>query len=169
MKPDHSNWMKSNTAFYTAVASNQSARELMQKKDLCELAVILTEKVRENASIDWNRKESIKTKLRSTIRRILRKDGYPPDQQEQATDTVLKQAEQSAAELRGVGRSQGDSHLSQFCSMERLRCDISLEQAYDNPTLAIFVFRELPKIPKGGLSLIQPDYARPRTALDTTV
>ncbi len=40
-------------AFYTAVASNSSARELMQQDKLRELAVVLTQQVRENASIDW--------------------------------------------------------------------------------------------------------------------
>jgi type I restriction enzyme, R subunit len=46
-------------AFYTAVADNQSARELMQKDKLRELAVVLTERVKKNASIDWTIKESV--------------------------------------------------------------------------------------------------------------
>ena len=45
-------------AFYTAVANNESARELMQVEKLRELAVVLFEKVRNNASIDWTIKES---------------------------------------------------------------------------------------------------------------
>ena len=52
-------------AFYTAVASNDSARELMQKDKLRELAVVLTETIRQNASIDWTIKESVKAKLKS--------------------------------------------------------------------------------------------------------
>ncbi|MBN2863892.1 MAG: type I restriction endonuclease subunit R [Bacteroidales bacterium] len=89
-------------AFYTAVANNDSARELMEKEQLRELAVELFNKVRENASIDWTIKESVKAKLKVVVKRILRKYGYPPDMQMLATETVLKQAEMIAEELVGA-------------------------------------------------------------------
>jgi type I restriction enzyme R subunit len=86
-------------AFYTAVANNDSARELMQQDKLRELAVVLTETIRQNASIDWTIKESVKAKLKVAVKRILRKYGYPPDMQMLATETVLKQAEMIANEI----------------------------------------------------------------------
>jgi len=86
-------------AFYTAVADNDSAKELMQKDKLRELAVILTERVKANASIDWTIKESVKAKLKVIIKRTLRQFGYPPDMQKLATETVLKQAELIANEI----------------------------------------------------------------------
>ena len=86
-------------AFYTAVANNTSARELMQHDQLRELAVVLTQRVRENASIDWTIKESVKAKLKVIVKRTLRQFGYPPDMQLLATETVLKQAEMIANEL----------------------------------------------------------------------
>lgn len=86
-------------AFYTAVADNESARELMQKDKLRELAVALTDTIRQNASIDWTIKESVKAKLRVAVKRLLRRYGYPPDMQMLATDTVLKQATKIADEL----------------------------------------------------------------------
>lgn len=86
-------------AFYTAVASNNSARDLMQHDKLRELAVVLFQRVRENASIDWTLKEDVKAKLKITIKRTLRQFGYPPDMQLLATETVLKQAEMIAGEL----------------------------------------------------------------------
>ncbi|PPZ92773.1 DEAD/DEAH box helicase [Cloacibacterium normanense] len=86
-------------AFYTAVANNDSARELMQQEKLRELAVVLTETIRQNASIDWTIKESVKAKLKVAVKRILRKFGYPPDMQMLATETVLKQAEMIASEI----------------------------------------------------------------------
>ena len=86
-------------AFYTAVANNDSARELMQKDQLRELAVVLTQRVRENASIDWTIKENVKAKLKVMVKRTLRQFGYPPDMQLLATETVLKQAEMIAEEL----------------------------------------------------------------------
>lgn len=86
-------------AFYTAVANNDSARELMQQDKLRELAVVLLQKVRENASIDWTIKESVKAKLKVIVKRTLRQFGYPPDMEILATETVLRQAEMIAVEL----------------------------------------------------------------------
>jgi type I restriction enzyme R subunit len=88
-------------AFYSAVASNESARDLMQKDKLKELAVVLTETIRQNASIDWTIKESVRASLKVAVKRLLRKYGYPPDMQLLATETVLKQAERIADELVG--------------------------------------------------------------------
>lgn len=86
-------------AFYTAIADNDGARELMQKEKLRELAVVLFEKVKQNASIDWTIKESVRAKLKVIVKRTLRQYGYPPDMQALATETVLKQAELIADEL----------------------------------------------------------------------
>ncbi|HEU0283439.1 MAG TPA: type I restriction endonuclease subunit R [Gallionella sp.] len=88
-------------AFYTAVANNDSAKQLMQQDQLRELAVVLTQRVRENASIDWTIKESVKAKLKVIVKRTLRQFGYPPDMQLLATETVLRQAEMIADELTG--------------------------------------------------------------------
>ena len=86
-------------AFYSAVADNESAMELMGKDKLRELAVVLTETIRNNTSIDWEIKESVRAKMRVAVKRLLRKYGYPPDMQMLATDTVIKQAEIISAEL----------------------------------------------------------------------
>ena len=86
-------------AFYTAVANNESAKELMGKDKLRELAVVLTETIRKNASIDWTIKENVRAKMKVAVKRLLRKYGYPPDMQLLATETVLKQAEKIADEI----------------------------------------------------------------------
>lgn len=86
-------------AFYSAVADNDSAVELMGKDKLRELAVVLTETIRNNASIDWEIKENVRAKMRVAIKRLLRRFGYPPDMQMLATETVIKQAEMISAEL----------------------------------------------------------------------
>ena len=86
-------------AFYTAIANNDSARQVMEKDQLRELAVVLYEKVKENASIDWTIKESVRAKMKVIVKRILRQYGYPPDMEILATETVLKQAELIAEEL----------------------------------------------------------------------
>jgi type I restriction enzyme R subunit len=86
-------------AFYTAIADNDSAKQVMEQDKLRELAVVLYEKVKENASIDWTIKESVKAKLKVIVKRILRQYGYPPDMEILATETVLRQAELIAEEL----------------------------------------------------------------------
>ncbi len=86
-------------AFYTAIANNDSAQEVMGKDKLRELAVVLFERVKKNASIDWTIKESVKAKLKVIVKRTLRQYGYPPDMQKLATETVLKQAELIADEI----------------------------------------------------------------------
>jgi len=48
--------------------------------------------VRNNVTIDWTLRENVRAQLRVLVKRILRKRGYPPDKQEQATQTVLEQA-----------------------------------------------------------------------------
>ena len=84
---------KDELAFYDAVANNQSAKDLLGDETLLKLARILVERVKENASIDWTVKESIKKKLKVIVKRTLRQYGYPPDLQKLATETVLQQAE----------------------------------------------------------------------------
>lgn len=71
----------------------------MQQDQLRELAIVLFERVKANASIDWTLKESVKAKLKVIVKRTLRQFGYPPDMQKLATETVLMQAEMLASEL----------------------------------------------------------------------
>lgn len=80
-------------AFYDAIANNKSARDVLGHDTLRNLAIYLVETVKNNATIDWTIKESVKAKLKVMVKRALRKFGYPPDQQKLATETVLKQAE----------------------------------------------------------------------------
>jgi type I restriction enzyme R subunit len=86
-------------AFYSAVADNDSAVELMGKDKLRELAVVLTDTIRKNSSIDWEIKENVRAKMRVAVKRLLRRYGYPPDMQLLATETVIKQAEMISGEL----------------------------------------------------------------------
>ncbi|MNU01862.1 hypothetical protein D3C72_2453870 [compost metagenome] len=71
----------------------------MQKDKLRELAIVLFERVKQNTSIDWNIKESVRAKLKVVVKRTLRQFGYPPDMELLATETVLKQAEMLANQL----------------------------------------------------------------------
>jgi type I restriction enzyme R subunit len=80
-------------AFYDALAANASAVEVMGNEELAFIAHELVKAVRQNVSIDWTVKKSARAKIRIVVKRILRRHGYPPDLQAQATQTVLEQAE----------------------------------------------------------------------------
>jgi type I restriction enzyme R subunit len=83
------------TAFYDALAENESAREVMQSDSLRLMARELTEMVRRMPKLDWTQRESVRAGLRRNVRRLLAKYGYPPDLAEGATQLVLRQAELS--------------------------------------------------------------------------
>lgn len=85
-------------AFYDAVETNDSAVKVLGDETLRTIARELVESVRRNASIDWTVREDVRAHLRVLVKRILRRHGYPPDKQEKATNTVLKQAEAFAEE-----------------------------------------------------------------------
>jgi len=80
-------------AFYDALEVNDSAVKVLGDETLKTIAQGLVEAVRRNVTIDWTVRESARAKLRTAVRRLLRKYGYPPDKQEKATLTVLEQAE----------------------------------------------------------------------------
>jgi len=100
-------------AFYDALETNDSAVKVLGDETLRGIAKELTETVRRNTTIDWSVKETARANLRRLVRRILRRNGYPPDQSERATQTVLEQAVQlgfdfaDVAPIRGI-EEEGD-------------------------------------------------------------
>ena len=85
-------------AFYDALAANNSAVEAMGKDELKVIATELVTQVRKSVTIDWTLRESARAKIKVLVKRILRKHGYPPDLQDEATKLVLQQAELLCAE-----------------------------------------------------------------------
>ncbi len=86
-------------AFYDALSTNQSAVEVLGDAALAAIARELVKTLKANVTIDWTMKEAVRANLRRLVRRILNRYGYPPDLQEEATRTVLKQAEALAEEM----------------------------------------------------------------------
>lgn len=86
-------------AFYDAVCQNDSAVLELGDDTLRAIAHDLVAVVRQNATIDWDKKEQVRASLRRYIRRLLAKYKYPPDKQEPAVALVMQQAELFAAEL----------------------------------------------------------------------
>lgn len=86
-------------AFYDALETNDSAVKVLGDEVLKTIAREIADKVKKNATIDWTIRESARAKLMVLVRRTLTKYGYPPDKQQKAIDTVLKQAEMIADEM----------------------------------------------------------------------
>jgi type I restriction enzyme, R subunit len=80
-------------AFYDALTTHGNVRDIMGDKVLAAIAHDLVTSIRSSVSIDWTKKESVRARMRSNIKRLLRKHGYPPDKREEAVVTVLDQAE----------------------------------------------------------------------------
>lgn len=80
-------------AFYDALCENDSAIMEIGDDTLKKIAQELVAMLRKNTTIDWTLKEQVRAKLRVYVKKLLNKYGYPPDKQEQATKTVLEQAE----------------------------------------------------------------------------
>ncbi|HMR39388.1 MAG TPA: HsdR family type I site-specific deoxyribonuclease, partial [Ignavibacteria bacterium] len=83
-------------AFYNALEVNESAVKVLGDEKLKLIAREIADKVKKNATIDWTIRESARAKLMVLVKRTLKKYGYPPDMQQKAVDTVLKQAEMMA-------------------------------------------------------------------------
>jgi type I restriction enzyme, R subunit len=79
--------------FYDALANNESAVRELQDETLKKIAQELTQNLRENLTVDWSERESVRAKLRLMVKRILKKYKYPPDQADNAVQLVLEQAE----------------------------------------------------------------------------
>jgi type I restriction enzyme R subunit len=86
-------------AFYDALAENESALEAMGDEKLRVIAHELLTQLRAKVSIDWRHRESARAEMRSLVKRILRRYGYPPDLADAAVQTVLEQAERLMSEL----------------------------------------------------------------------
>jgi type I restriction enzyme R subunit len=84
---------ESELAFYDALADNESAVRELGDEVLKEIAHELTQKLRNSTTVDWQKRESVRARLRNLVRITLRRHRYPPDMQEEAIRLVLEQAE----------------------------------------------------------------------------
>jgi type I restriction enzyme R subunit len=84
-------------AFYDALAMNEAAVRDLGDETLKKIAVELTLSLRKSVTVDWAKRETVRAKLRVMVKTLLRRYKYPPDKQDDATETVLRQAETISA------------------------------------------------------------------------
>ena len=80
-------------AFYDALTRPQAIKDFYENDTLVAMTRELTEMLRKNRTIDWQKKETARATMRKMVKRLLKKYKYPPDQYEDAIDTVISQCE----------------------------------------------------------------------------
>lgn len=80
-------------AFYDALTRPQAVKDFYENDTLVAMAKELTEALRNSKTIDWRKKESARANMRRMVKRLLKKYKYPPEEQEKALETVIKQCE----------------------------------------------------------------------------
>lgn len=83
-------------AFYDALIRPQAVKDFYSNEQLVSLTKELTDMLRNNRTIDWNRREAERANMRRLVKRLLKKYKYPPEEAEDAMNIVLKQCEQWA-------------------------------------------------------------------------
>ena len=87
---------KEEKAFYDALTQPEMVRKAYSDEEFVALTKELTEELRKNRTIDWNKRESARAQMRVMIKRLLKKYNYPPEGQEQALEIVMEQCNQWA-------------------------------------------------------------------------
>ena len=80
-------------AFYDALTKPQSIKDFYENTELIAITKELTETLRRNKTIDWQKRESARAKMRMLIKKLLKKHKYPPEGMEDAVQTVMSQCE----------------------------------------------------------------------------
>ncbi len=80
-------------AFYDALTKPQAIKDFYENEELIALTKELTETLRKNKTIDWQKRESARARMRMLIKKLLKKHKYPPEGMEDAVQTVISQCE----------------------------------------------------------------------------
>ena len=80
-------------AFYNAIALPENIHDFYDDETLVLITQELTEALRANRTIDWQKKEQARAKMRLIVKKLLKKYDYPPEQRQDALDKVIAQCE----------------------------------------------------------------------------
>lgn len=80
-------------AFYDALTKPENIKDFYENEELLAMTRELTEMLRKNRTIDWQKKETARAGMRKMVKRLLKKYNYPPEQYENAIETVISQCE----------------------------------------------------------------------------
>jgi type I restriction enzyme R subunit len=114
-------------AFYDALTSPEGIREAYSNEEFIALTKELTEQLRKNRTIDWNKKESARAKMRVLVKRLLKKYKYPPEGQEQALNTVMAQCNKWADDEENLLPSTSEPNVERKVVGRKKAVEIQLK------------------------------------------
>ena len=80
-------------AFYDALTKPQAIKDFYENEELIAITKELTDSLRKNRTIDWQKKDSARAKMRMLIKKLLKQHHYPPEGMDDAVQTVMTQCE----------------------------------------------------------------------------
>ncbi len=118
-------------AFYDALTRPQAVKDFYTNEELVNLTKELTEELRKNRTIDWQKKESARAGMRSKVKRLLKKYHYPPEEEQSALETVIHQCEQWADvdtnEYEGYGTAYVEGYLPKTYEVDQYHYGMAAE------------------------------------------
>ena len=119
-------------AFYDALSTPEGVRQAYSDEEFVALTRELTDALHRNKTIDWNKKESARAAMRVMVKRLLKKYKYPPEGQEKALETVMRQCDHWAdMELESEVVHTNYMHVSSISTKPRKY------EVYDAPILQV--------------------------------
>lgn len=114
-------------AFYDALTKPQAIKDFYENGELIAITKELADTLRKNRTIDWQKRDSARAKMRMLIKRLLRRHRYPPDGMEDAVKTVMTQCELWAD--NNDMEEEGPSYYSRFKQSPRTNYGMAAEEA----------------------------------------
>lgn len=114
-------------AFYDALTKPQAIKDFYENSELIAITKELADTLRKNRTIDWQKRDSARAKMRMLIKRLLRRHRYPPDGMEDAVKTVMTQCELWAD--NNDMEEEGPSYYSRFKQSPRTNYGMAAEEA----------------------------------------
>ncbi len=106
-------------AFYDALTKPKAIKDFYENSELIAITKELTDTLRKNKSIDWQKKESARARMRMLIKKLLKKHKYPPEGMEDAVQTVMTQCELWTDSVMDT-EYESDQNIYNFCNEEVL-------------------------------------------------
>ena len=103
-------------AFYDALTKPQAIKDFYENSELIAITKELTDTLRKNRSIDWQKKESARARMRMLIKKLLKKHRYPPEGMEDAVQTVMLQCELWTDHVMDAEEDEHKSNIYSFHS-----------------------------------------------------
>ena len=118
-------------AFYDALTKPQAIKDFYENEELIAITKELTETLRKNRTIDWQKRDSARAKMRMMIKKLLKKHKYPPEEMDDAVQTVMTQCELWADNMDEAEEREGIAYFFPDKRKEEVTLAAEDEEAYD--------------------------------------